>query len=94
MERKSRPPDADCILFLQFFNTPGNEITPGSDVVGKYFEGGRFGHDRPPYKLIRPFGLVVGLPLFEIRLKYTPYKQKWGGSWGMNHPGIEEGVKG
>jgi hypothetical protein len=51
MERESRPPDADCILFLQFFNTPGNEIAPGSDVVGKYFEGGRLGHDGPPNRL-------------------------------------------
>jgi hypothetical protein len=48
MERKSRPPDADWILFLQFFNTPGNEITPGSDIIGKYFKNGRVGHDQPP----------------------------------------------
>jgi hypothetical protein len=50
MKRKSRPPDPDRILFLQFFNTPGNEITPGSDVVGKDFKNNRFGHDGSPYK--------------------------------------------
>jgi hypothetical protein len=35
MERKSRPMDIDIILFLQFFNTPGNEIAPGSDKIRK-----------------------------------------------------------
>jgi hypothetical protein len=49
MERKSGPMDIDIILFLQFFNTPGNEITPGSDVIGKYFQGGSVGHNLPPY---------------------------------------------
>jgi len=33
MQWESRPSDADGIFVLQFLNTPGNEITPGSDIV-------------------------------------------------------------
>jgi len=51
MERKSLPDNTDIIFFLQFFNTPGNEIAPGSDVVKKYFQGGRIGHDTSVYFL-------------------------------------------
>jgi hypothetical protein len=38
VKRKSPPADNDIELALQFFNTPGNEIAPGSDIIGKYFE--------------------------------------------------------
>jgi hypothetical protein len=38
MERKSRPVKFEVEFLLQFFNTPGNEIAPGSDVVGEYFQ--------------------------------------------------------
>jgi hypothetical protein len=50
MKRKSCPPDADCKFFLQFFNTPGNEIAPGSDVVRENFKNDRFGHNGSPQK--------------------------------------------
>ena len=33
MERKGDPLQIDVIVFSQSFNTPGNEITPGSDVI-------------------------------------------------------------
>jgi hypothetical protein len=42
MERESPPANLDIIGIRQFFNTPGNEITPGSDIIGKDFE---YGHD-------------------------------------------------
>jgi len=38
MQRKGPPDDLDIKVVLQFFNTPGNEIAPGSDIVGKYFQ--------------------------------------------------------
>ncbi len=38
MEGKSRPAHADLEFLLQLFNTPGNEIAPGSDIVGEYFQ--------------------------------------------------------
>jgi hypothetical protein len=33
MQGESPPFDVDIIFLLQFFNTPGNEIAPGSDIV-------------------------------------------------------------
>jgi hypothetical protein len=32
------PADIDFIFFFQSFNTPGNEIAPGSDIIGIYFK--------------------------------------------------------
>jgi len=38
MQGKSRPLDVNVKRMFQFFNTPGDEIAPGSDVVGKNFQ--------------------------------------------------------
>jgi hypothetical protein len=38
MQRESSPANAYVIFVLQSFNTPGNEITPGSDIIGKDFQ--------------------------------------------------------
>ena len=38
MKRKSRPVHIDLNVLLQSFNTPGNEIAPGSDVVRENFQ--------------------------------------------------------
>jgi hypothetical protein len=38
MEGKSTPPDSDFVIFVNFFNTPGNEVAPGSTVIGKNFK--------------------------------------------------------
>ena len=38
MEWKSPPPNRDFIFPFELFNTPRNEIAPGSDVVGKYLK--------------------------------------------------------
>ena len=35
MQGKGHPVDIQIMLLPQFFNTPGNEIAPGSDVVRK-----------------------------------------------------------
>jgi hypothetical protein len=37
VEGESPPADGYIEFLLQFFNTPGNEIAPGSDIIGKYF---------------------------------------------------------
>jgi hypothetical protein len=37
VEGKSPPTDGNVIFLLQFFNTPGNEIAPRSNIIGKYF---------------------------------------------------------
>jgi len=44
MKWEGSPLDCYIIFFLQSFNTPGNEITPGSDIVGKNFENIIFSH--------------------------------------------------
>jgi len=38
MQGEGRPPDVDVECLLQFFNTPGDEVAPGSNVIGKYFQ--------------------------------------------------------
>jgi hypothetical protein len=38
MQGKGGPLDVDVKLILQFFNTPGDEIAPGSDVIGENFQ--------------------------------------------------------
>jgi hypothetical protein len=35
MEGKGNPPDGEIVLLRKSFNTPGNEIAPGSDVIGE-----------------------------------------------------------
>ena len=34
MQREINIVDADNVILLQFFNTPGTEIAPGSDKIG------------------------------------------------------------
>jgi len=52
MQRKSGPLDIDIKLVLQLFNTPGNEITPGSDIVRKNFQGFGFRHHDLMYRFM------------------------------------------
>jgi hypothetical protein len=35
MQRKGRPVNVDPELLFQSFNTPGNEVAPGSDEIGE-----------------------------------------------------------
>jgi hypothetical protein len=46
MEGKGRPVEVNVEFLLQSFNTPGNEIAPGSDVVGKNFQNSAIRHAR------------------------------------------------
>jgi hypothetical protein len=39
MQGEVRPGDVDIISLPKFLNTPGTEVAPGSDVVGKDFQG-------------------------------------------------------
>ncbi|CAB1056708.1 hypothetical protein D1BOALGB6SA_1445 [Olavius sp. associated proteobacterium Delta 1] len=45
MQGKSGPPDVYFKLILYFFNTPGDEIAPGSDIIGKNFQDFWIRHD-------------------------------------------------
>jgi len=38
MERKLRELDLQAVILLQFLDTPGDEVAPGSNEIGKHFE--------------------------------------------------------
>ena len=44
MQRKTDPLDVDLVLLLKLVNTPGNEIAPRSDIVGKDLQDYLFSH--------------------------------------------------
>jgi len=44
MERKLSELDLETVILFQFLDTPGDEIAPGSNEVGKDFEDERFRH--------------------------------------------------
>jgi hypothetical protein len=44
MKGKGPPFYLNVIRCLKSFNTPGNEVAPGSDIVGKYFKYLGFSH--------------------------------------------------
>jgi hypothetical protein len=44
MERKVNELDCETIFVLQFLDTPGDEVAPGSDEIGKDFQYERLRH--------------------------------------------------
>ena len=38
MKRESNPTDLDFVVSAESFNTPGNEVTPRSNVIRKQFK--------------------------------------------------------
>ncbi len=56
MKRESNPVDLDIVVFAESFNTPGNEVTPGSNVIRKQFKCCLISHE-------------IRFTLFEIHLK-------------------------
>jgi hypothetical protein len=46
MQRETHPPDPDVEISLQLFNTPGTEIAPGSDKIGKDLQCDWFAHSQ------------------------------------------------
>jgi hypothetical protein len=50
MQWKGNPPDLDIVFSFESINTSRTEVTPGSDIVGKYFQNERFVHELlPPF---------------------------------------------
>jgi hypothetical protein len=45
MKRELRELDRQIVICFEFLDTPGDEIAPGSDKVGKHFENERLGHN-------------------------------------------------
>jgi hypothetical protein len=50
MQWEGNPPDLDIVFSFESINTSRTEVTPGSDIVGKYFQNERFIHEfLPPF---------------------------------------------
>ena len=45
MKRELRELDRQTVIRFEFLDTPGDEIAPGSNKIGKHFENERLGHD-------------------------------------------------
>ena len=62
MQGKGNPPDLEIVCLLEFFNTPGNEVAPGSDVIGKDFQKdpASFGHLFSPHDYKNDYRLSCG----------------------------------
>ena len=59
MKGKRRPANFDLKFFLQSFYTPGTEIAPGSNIIGKYLQNTCCIHHFPPvFKLGNSFAQV------------------------------------
>ncbi len=59
--------DIDLKFILQLFNTPGDEITPRSDIVGKYFKNFLLGHGLLRYGRIFNEAFCEGNKLVSIK---------------------------
>ena len=49
MEREMRKFDFQIVIRFEFLDTPGDEVAPGSDEIGKDFENERVRHGGPPF---------------------------------------------
>jgi hypothetical protein len=45
MQGELRELDLQSVVLLEFLDTPGDEVAPGSNEIGKDFEYEWFGHD-------------------------------------------------
>jgi hypothetical protein len=45
MKREMGKLEAEAVIVFQFLDTPGDEITPGSNEIGENFQNQRFRHD-------------------------------------------------
>jgi hypothetical protein len=49
MERKVGELDLQTVVLFEFLDTPGDEVAPRSDKIGKDFENERLRHREPPF---------------------------------------------
>ena len=79
MKRELRELDRQIVIRFEFLDTPGDEIAPGSNKIGKHFENERLGHNPSVFSCcpLRIIGFycswlaeVKGLSLFcELELR-------------------------
>jgi len=53
MKWKLRELDRQAVIRLEFLDTPGDEVTPGSEKVGKHFKNKRLAHGRLLLRAVR-----------------------------------------
>jgi hypothetical protein len=63
MQGKGNPLDLEIVYLFEFFNTPGNEVAPGSGVIGKDFQknSASLGHHSSP--LLQSRDLILPIPM-------------------------------
>jgi hypothetical protein len=52
MQREGRPSNANFVFRFQAVDPTGDEIAPGSDVIGKYFQYLSVRHETPCFELM------------------------------------------
>ena len=69
------PANFHRVVLLQFFNTHGTEVTPGSDVVGEYVQDDSFWHVclSEERKFLSTKGVLTNFPT-------SSYIQEWSAS--------------
>jgi hypothetical protein len=86
MKRELRELDRQIVICFEFLDTPGDEIAPRSNKIGKHFENERLGHN-PSLLTATVFGIsgfycswlaeVKGLSLFcELKLRRNRIKDR------------------
>jgi hypothetical protein len=67
MQRELSELDLQTVILFQFLDTPGDEVAPRSNKIGKNFENERLRHDR-----------LLSLSAFLILLTSVPGSQRSG----------------
>jgi hypothetical protein len=78
MERKVGELDRQVVVRFEFLDTPGDEVAPGSDEIGKDFKHKRLGHRN----------LLCEFKSFQ---SFKPFKTFSGLLFSPGHPGEDKG---
>jgi len=63
MKGEGNPPDLYLVLFLKPFNTPGDEVAPGSDVIGENLQD---------ESIVLVHGMISSIVISEIMRQFLP----------------------
>jgi hypothetical protein len=55
MERELGELDLQSVVLFEFLDTPGDEVAPGSNEIGKYFQDLGIGHDNLRFDFVQGF---------------------------------------
>jgi len=71
MEREVGEFDSQTVFVFDFLDTPGDEVAPGSNEIGKNLKNQRLGHKTTPFLLKLDSNGVSGLKSKVARLPST-----------------------